>query len=315
LGAAVATAGARRAGHLRPAAATGLCAGLLADADTLIRSSADPLVTLEFHRHFTHALIFVPAGALVAALLLWPLMRRHLTAPRLYLYAFLGYALSGVLDACTSYGTGLLWPFSDERIAWNIIAIVDPLLTALLAAGLGVAVWRRTAVAARVGLVLALGYLALGALQHERAGRTLDDVAASLGHAPERSLVKPTLGNLLLWRGVYVSDGELHAHGLHMAPRPRVYTGETAPLAKVSHGPESRFARLAEGWVVRHPRRPRMLGDARFAMLPTSLRPLWGVETRPDGAVDFVTDRRLTPRERQRFLDMLLGRAPSGAGD
>ena len=40
-----------------------------------------------------------------------------------------GYATHGLLDACTSYGTVLFWPFSNERLTWNNISIVDPLLT------------------------------------------------------------------------------------------------------------------------------------------------------------------------------------------
>ena len=34
-----------------------------------------------------------------------------------------------LLDAATSYGTRLFWPFSDERAGWDWIAIVDPAFT------------------------------------------------------------------------------------------------------------------------------------------------------------------------------------------
>ena len=34
-----------------------------------------------------------------------------------------------LLDAHTAYGTQLFWPFSDERFAWSIISIIDPLFT------------------------------------------------------------------------------------------------------------------------------------------------------------------------------------------
>ena len=44
----------------------GVFSGLLADADILIRSSDDPLLNIEFHRHFTHSLFFVPFGAAVS---------------------------------------------------------------------------------------------------------------------------------------------------------------------------------------------------------------------------------------------------------
>ncbi len=41
---------------VRRAACIGCIAGLLPDADFLVRSAEDPLLTLEFHRHFTHSL-------------------------------------------------------------------------------------------------------------------------------------------------------------------------------------------------------------------------------------------------------------------
>ena len=123
LGATLAQASAGK-NEARIATLIGFSSALLADADTLIRSASDPLLNIEFHRHFTHSLIFIPIGGLLAAVILWPFLRRHITFKRLFFYALLGYATSGLLDACTSYGTQLLWPFSDERIAWRIIAIV-----------------------------------------------------------------------------------------------------------------------------------------------------------------------------------------------
>ena len=39
-----------------------------------------------------------------------------------YLFCLLGYATHGMLDACTSYGTQLLWPFTNHRYAFNTIS-------------------------------------------------------------------------------------------------------------------------------------------------------------------------------------------------
>ena len=76
----------------------------------------------------------------------------------------------------------------------------------------------------------------------------------------------------------------------------------------------TRFARFADNLLVHHPTRPAMIGDARFAMLPTTLRPLWGIEpdrTSPAG-VRFVTDRSMSQQQRRQFFDMLLGRPING---
>ena len=46
-----------------------------------------------------------------------------------YFYSFFGYATHGIIDSFTTYGTLLFWPFTDDRIAWNTISVIDPLFT------------------------------------------------------------------------------------------------------------------------------------------------------------------------------------------
>ena len=60
---------------VRSAALVGALSGMAPDLDALIRSSTDPLLFLDYHRQFTHALLFVPVGALVCCLAFYPFMR------------------------------------------------------------------------------------------------------------------------------------------------------------------------------------------------------------------------------------------------
>ena len=115
--------------RLKQAAWLGVLGGILPDADTLIRSSSDTLLFLEYHRHFSHSLVFIPVGGAIASVLGHVLSRRRISIRDAYLPCTLGYASHGLLDSCTSYGTYLLWPFSDARLAWNNISIIDPLFT------------------------------------------------------------------------------------------------------------------------------------------------------------------------------------------
>lgn len=324
LGGAVAQTGAP-ARETRAATAVGVLAGMLPDADTLIRSPDDPLLFLDFHRHFTHSFVFIPVVALVAALLAWPVLRRRVEFSRIYLYAVLGAAFAALLDACTSYGTRLFWPLSDEAVALNIVSIVDPVITLALAVGIVLGLRRPRPGPARMALLIVAAYLGAGAWQHHRALESAQALALARGQPPERLLVKPTLANVLLWRSLYVHDGRIHADAVRVAPfgDTRVYPGEAASLLDAgvqldaadpaaALGPAfPRFARFADGLVVRHPQRPEFLGDARYAMLPTSLRPLWGIvpagKESPYPAL-FVTDRSMSPEERGLFVAMLLGR-------
>lgn len=310
--------------NIRIATALGLAAGVLPDADVLIRSAENPLLTLEFHRHFTHALAFVPVGALLVSLLAWPLLYRRLGFASIYGFALLGYLPGGILDACTSYGTQLLWPFSDTRIAWNIIAIVDPVFTALLLCSITIGLIKASPVPARIGVILALSYLSVGVLQRERAQQLALGLAQQRGHSVKRLEVKPTLGNLLLWRSIYSSEGRFHVdairagfgHGVRVYPggsvvRFRPETLGSLPPGSVLAQDVRRFMRFSDGFVARHPQQPQVLGDLRYSMLPNSLVPLWGIELDPavpDRHVRFVTFRALDRATRDTFFSMLAGR-------
>lgn len=308
----------------RPAAAIGFAAGMLADADILIRVADDPLFNVEFHRHFTHALIFIPIGALIAATLLWPLLHKRLGFKSIYAYALLGYATSGLLDACTSYGTHLLWPFSDARIAWSIIAIVDPVFSLVLIIAMILGVRYSRPGPARVGLLLSGAYLLLGLWQHHDALQSARELAARRGHDLQRILVKPTLANLFLWRSVYQSGEVFYVDAIRVGPGPdRVYPGGSArrfardrdrpdlPPDSVLARDIERFNRLADDFVVADPGRDNVLIDIRYSMLPTGITPMWGIDLNAAAATQhaqFINYRDRPENARELFVTMLLGR-------
>ena len=322
VGATIAQAGARP-NEARLASLVGFCAPLVADADALFRSAADPLLFLEYHRHFTHALLFTPVGALIASLLLWPLLKKRLAFKRIYLYALLGYATAGFLDACTSYGTHLLWPFSDDRIAWSIISIFDPVFSLAMIAAIVIGVVKRQPLAARIGMMFAAAYLSLGMIQHNRAESLANLQAQQRGHNAERLIVKPTMGNLLLWRSVYEADGMYYVDAVRVGlpDNSRVFAGNNVrafdidrdlPLVTdqtMVYGDIKRFEIFSDGFLAWHPELPNVLGDVRYAMLPTSIRPLWGIELPLDALdehVKFHTYRTMPGAERKAFFGMLL---------
>lgn len=317
-----------RKNEMRAATATGFFAALVADADAFIRSSEDPLLVLEYHRQFTHALIFIPAGALLAALLLWTVFRmlKHpLGFKRIYLYALLGCATSGLLDACTSYGTHVLWPFTNERIGWSIVPIFDPLFSLVLAGALFFAWrWRKT-LPARIGLFLVAAYLTLGWYQHQRAESALHATIAKRGHQASQLTVKPTMGNLLLWRSIYRTGDTYYVDAIRAGPgdAARVYPGKTAPafilprdlpalpVATTLHQDIRRFDFFSDGYLALHPDDPHFLGDVRYAMLPTIVRPLWGIRLdtqHPNAHVQFEASRQMSKDEIGQFISMLLGK-------
>lgn len=306
------------------AAAVGCLAAMLPDADTLIQSAEDSLLRLEFHRQFTHSLLFLPLGSLFASLIFWRLFRRELPFLRIYLFTIAAYASAVLLDSCTSYGTQLLWPFSTERIAWRIVAIVDPLVTMILLTAVVVALARQSRSPAAVGLLLVVGYFSFGLMQRGIAEQEAYALASQRGHEVIRLETKPTMGNLLLWRSVYQSGDYYYVDAIRVgAFENKIYSGgavkafdvgeEFPALAQdsVLYRDIQRFSAYSNGYVIRHPERPSLLGDVRYAMLPNSLAPLWGIETAgldPAQHARYEDVRDVSAKKVEIFLDMVAGR-------
>jgi inner membrane protein len=322
LGATVAQSAAKKE-HVRLATFIGLIAGVIADADVLIRSSSDPLLSLEFHRHFTHSIFFIPIGAGIAFLLLWPFLRNKLSAAYLYLYCFMGYLLSGFIDACTSYGTYLLWPLIDARISWHIISIIDPVFTITLIAAIMIGYKKLSSSFSRIGLVLAGFYLLFTFSQMNRAEESIIELAEQRGHTIEKIIVKPTIGNSLLWRSVYLSNSVIYVDAIRAGLSKRIYQGESIKqfnMKEVFPNIDSnstlandiqRFTHFSDSYVSQYPGRPEILGDVRYSMNPISVIPLWGIEMNTNDTnqhVKFNNYRDTSKQVKLQFIDMLLNR-------
>jgi inner membrane protein len=272
---------------------------MLADADVLLRPLADPAFPVEFHRHFTHSLAFVPLGAAVvaapfAAMKEWP-------RAAVFVAALAAYATHPLLDACTSYGTLLYWPFSLRRVSWDCISIVDPVFTLLLLLGVTVAFAKRSRAPALVALLAATAYLSLGSMQHARALEVQREIAADRGHVVERGRTMPTLGNLIVWRSLYESGGMLHADSIRVPPlgEGELRPGDVTPVATeasipcvsvelsaIRDGYTGRKRALevfrglswfADGYISIVSLDPPTVGDARYSLVSAGFEPLWGV--------------------------------------
>lgn len=303
----------------------GAIAGLLADADIFIYSSSDPLLNIELHRHFTHSLFFIPFGGAIAALLLWPFLKQHMSAKRLYLFCVTGYSMSGVLDACTSYGTHLLWPLSNERVAWNLISIVDPVFSMVLIVSLVLGLRMRQKNIARIGLLFCLLYMASGFVQLHRAEQMAESLALSRNHQPGPHVVKPSLGNLVLWRSVYIYNDEIFVDAIRVGlfSANRIYEGESvkrfnakSDLVGLSENSTlykdiERFRNFSDGYIAYDPGQSNVIGDLRYSMLPDSIIPLWGIMINPEIPqlhADYRFFRDNSSAVKDRFIDMLYGR-------
>jgi inner membrane protein len=302
----------------RTAAAVGGLAAFVPDADVFISSATDPLVAIEYHRGFTHSFAFAPVGAAIVAAL-WlasPVWRSGARWWLLWACGLLAYVSHILLDAATSYGTRLLWPFSDHRTGWDLISIIDPPFTLVLLAGLTWALVRQRVSPAGIALTVAAAYLAAGGVQHARATKAQEALARSRGHTVERGEVMPTLGNNVIWRALYAHEGRIYSDRIRVGwfSAATVREGWSLPLVRESDlTPEEisrnerrsfqRFAWFSEHWVARSPRDAAVLADMRYTLSAEAFDPIWGIRFTAPGTpneVDWVNrsrDRQVSAKD------------------
>src|SRR5690606_30990948 len=119
--------------------------------------------------------------------------------------------------------------------------------------------------------------------------------AQSRHHEIERLLVKPTLGNLLLWRSIYEYGDRFYVDAVRVGffSSPTVYPGESVEkfvktnyldrsfMGSILAGDIDRFSIFSDGFVALQQGRQDLLVDIRYSSLPNSTAPLWAIEMNP----------------------------------
>lgn len=107
-------------------------------------ATRDPLSIIKYHRALTHSFVAMPLFAILLAALTPPVLgwlkRKYPSlhdweAPRFWkltLIYMIGIASHIILDGMTSFGTRMWWPISTERVAWDMLFIVDFTFTSII---------------------------------------------------------------------------------------------------------------------------------------------------------------------------------------
>ena len=271
----------------------GVLAGLAPDLDVFIKSSYDPLLSLEYHRQFTHSFIFIPLGALIVTLFTYYVFKKYITFFENYIFAFIGYSTHALLDACTSYGTQLLWPFSNYRFAWNSVSIIDPLLTIPILLLMFLAVILKNKFLNIVSLVWVFGYLGFGFFQSSLALKEAINLAKYRNHDFKKITVKPSFGNIFLWKIVYLYDGKYYIDSVNLLGKTRFCFGETIDkldtnIHYINLNKDStqfqdiiRFNWFSQGYLA-YDNEKDLIIDVRYSAIPNEAEGLWGIKINQD---------------------------------
>jgi inner membrane protein len=302
----------------RRAVVWGALVGMTPDLDVLA-SPVSPMAEWLWHRGPTHALVFGPAVGPAIGWLLWTWKGGRLRDwVGLCVVALFTHPL---LDAFTTYGTQLLWPFSRQRFAFDAIAIVDPVYSLALAVALALGLRRGVSTtlarrAAWTALALSSAYVGLGLAVNARAEALGRRQLLAEGVAEARVAAYPTLFQLPFRRVVARRGDEVRVGWLSvLAPRPiawELFLAAHGPLVEAARGaPEVRVLE----WFAMGEATPRVeeagpvveFDDLRYGFPGRPRDGLWGVRVRLDPA-----GRPLGPGER--FDRELPGSASELAG-
>jgi len=301
----------------------GFLSGMAPDLDIFIRSSTDPLLSLEYHRQFTHSIIFIPFGGLICALFLFVVFKKISTFnfKSTWLFCTLGYGTHGLIDACTSYGTLLFWPFSDMRIAWNNISIIDPLFTLPLIILIILATVKKKNIYSKVALAWAITYLLLGVYLHNMAINVGKEIAEQRGHDVTIIKAKPSFGNLILWKIIYETNDQFHVDATNLLFG-KVIEGESIEKLNLEkdfpwlreesqqYKDVERFRWFSNNFLAVNPKNENQIIDIRYSGIPNEIGGLWGVQLNSNkhiqDHVEFVSMRSASIERLKILRDMIL---------
>jgi membrane-bound metal-dependent hydrolase YbcI (DUF457 family) len=122
--------------HGRVATFAAVLGAVFPDVDVVAQGfSEDPLAIVKFHRGITHSWVALPFFAVTFAWLThWIARRRGIETPSWgNLSVIYGVAIAShiALDGLTSFGTRMWDPLSQNRVAWDLLFIIDFVFTAI----------------------------------------------------------------------------------------------------------------------------------------------------------------------------------------
>ncbi|KGL58827.1 metal-dependent hydrolase [Polaribacter sp. Hel1_85] len=114
----------------------GAIGGTIPDLDVFVGKFLfnNEIQAMAFHRGFMHSFLFAILGCFLFGFIIFKLYnsgkRKETTTLKNWIWLFfLSIFTHPILDSFTPYGTQLFAPFSDYRVAFNTISVVDPFYT------------------------------------------------------------------------------------------------------------------------------------------------------------------------------------------
>ena len=200
----------------------GAIGGTIPDLDVLVGSLLynNEIDAMLFHRGLMHSVFF---AVLASFLFGWLAYKLYNSGKRIdtttqkdwILLFFLSLFTHPILDAFTPYGTQLFAPFSNYRVAFNNIAVVDPMYTIpFLLCMIILMFFNRQHQKRRLWLKLGIGmsslYLLFTVFNKLYVDSVFKSSLAEKGLSYKRFSVQPSILNTILWYGIAETEDNYH---------------------------------------------------------------------------------------------------------
>ena len=198
----------------------GAIAGTIPDLDVLLRPFQDMVQYLSYHRSFSHSFTF---AILFSPLFGW-LLHKIFTNSRAgfkdwtWLF-FWGFVTHILLDSFTTWGTQLLFPFTNYGYALYNIFVVDPFYTIpFLIFVIATAFYNHLSLKRRklnyIGLCVSSAYLLFSLINQQSASSAFENALKEQNIAYQSYINKATPLNIFLW-SITVKTEEGYYFGYH----------------------------------------------------------------------------------------------------
>lgn len=257
----------------------GAIVGTIPDLDVLIGLFLDPVRAVEIHRGMSHSVLF---AVVMGVMLGWCISkwerRSNLSFKEGFWLVFLGLFTHAVLDVFTTWGTRVLWPFSNYPFAFKSIFVVDPLYTVPFLVCLLISIGYRYDLNKRMswnrkGLVISSSYLALTLVLKGVAYDRFQTALRVQQLDYEQLSVKPSVMNTVLWNAIVdAPDAYLLGDYSFLDTSDVVFRSyaKNYQLGGALEGVDvlNRLIRLSEGWYTFSEKDGELyFNDLRFGLL------------------------------------------------
>ncbi|MDN6280602.1 MAG: metal-dependent hydrolase [Psychroflexus sp.] len=295
----------------------GAIAGTIPDLDVAASFFTDTVTSLEVHRGFSHSILF---SILFAPIFGWlfSLFEKHASWKKLSWLFFWGFLTHPLLDAHTTWGTQLFWPF-DLRIAYKNIFVIDPLYTIPFILFLIMAMRQKRGSQKRrklnnLGLIISSSYLVVTLILKGVTYTQFQKALEEQGIDYVEMQTKPGAFNSIMWTAnVKTKEAYLIGHYSFFDTKPiefESYSKNHALIGElIEHPKMQRMIKISQNWFTISQEDDKLyFNDLRFGLMslePDADKFVFSYEIQQeDDRIHFI-ERKKNPEDGKKLIGEL----------